>query len=211
MVGAVLAWLAYAADLTRHASLEGMRALIEAYHPYGPLTFMAVCVAGMQVYVPPIVLIAVGGMLFQGVHAFAYAWLGMLLGATATFVLVRYFARDHFQRMLARRFARLRTIDERLERNGFSTVLGLRLVLFLAPPLNWALAATRVRACHYVGATALGIVPGVAATVFFADTLTRGDGNVFSPRVLAAVGLLVALVAAAAVAGRRVLGAGRPA
>ena len=51
----------------------------------------------------------------------------------------------------AERFPRLRALDDRLERHGVATVVLLRLLLFLAPPLNWALgreprARARLRA-----------------------------------------------------------------
>jgi uncharacterized membrane protein YdjX (TVP38/TMEM64 family) len=65
----------------------------------------------------------------------------------------------------------MHALDERLERHGFATVPTRRLLVFLAPPLNWALGATRVRARHYVAGTALGAVPGIATAVLFADSI----------------------------------------
>jgi uncharacterized membrane protein YdjX (TVP38/TMEM64 family) len=171
---------------------------------------MAVCVAGIFLHVPGIMLVAIGGVVFGAVRGFAYGWIASLVGTTSTFLVVRYAARDHFQRVVDHRFARLRALDQRLERNGFWTVLALRLVLFLAPPLNWALGATRVRLPHYVAGTALGVIPGMAATVFFADTLARRppDASLLSPRiVLGAVAVALGL-AGVAVASRRLLGRG---
>ncbi|HEY3191121.1 MAG TPA: hypothetical protein VGJ70_26745, partial [Solirubrobacteraceae bacterium] len=88
----------------------------------------------------------------------------------------------------------------------------LRLVLFLSPPLNWALGATRVPMRHYVGATALGIVPQMALTVFFADAIASdARRGVATPRVALAVALLVVFLASAAVVTRRLLGRPRDA
>jgi uncharacterized membrane protein YdjX (TVP38/TMEM64 family) len=206
LVGLLL-WLGHRADLGRHASLDGMRALVAAWGPYGPLAFIGVCIAGIFLHMPEILLIAVGGLLFEGAHAFAYGWIAAVLGATSTFLVVRYFARDHFQRAVSGRFARLRALDERLERHGFVTVLVLRLVLFMAPPLNWALGASRVRLAHYVGGTALGVVPGVAAAVFFAESIAQrepGDGAV-NGRMVLGILLVAAVLVLGAVAGRRLL------
>jgi uncharacterized membrane protein YdjX (TVP38/TMEM64 family) len=201
-------WAYGGLDLGRYMTREGMQALVDSAGPYGPLVFMAVCIAGIFMHLPEIVLIAIGGMVFGGLEAFAYGWVACLIGTTCTFFIVRYFARDHFQRALAGRFARLRALDERLARNGFWTVLGLRLVLFLAPPLNWVLGATRVRPQHYVAGTALGIIPGMATTVFFADSIAnRPPGSaVLSPRVALGALLVMAVVATASVASRRLLG-----
>jgi uncharacterized membrane protein YdjX (TVP38/TMEM64 family) len=207
LVGIVVALLglSWAADLTRYASLDGMRALVAAYDPYGPFVYMGVCIAGMFLYLPPLVLIALGGMLFGIVPAFAFGWVGCLLGATGTFLLVRYLARDEFQRRLGERFVRVRALDERLAHHGFTTMLVLRLVLFLSPPLNWALGASRVRTHHYVGGTALGIVPGMAATVFFADSFAHVSEPISSARLLIAVVVVLAVLSGAALAGRRLM------
>jgi uncharacterized membrane protein YdjX (TVP38/TMEM64 family) len=89
-------------DVPRHMSVAGMRALVDSYAPFGPLVFMAIVVAGLFTRVPMIgtALIAVGGVLFGGLSAFAYGWLGSLVGTTAIFLLVRYVARDYVQRAL---------------------------------------------------------------------------------------------------------------
>jgi|SRR5581483_3305906 len=192
-------------DVFGHMTVDGMRALVDAHAPYGPLVFIGVCVFGIFLHMPEIVLIAIGGVVFGGVRAFVYGWIGALVGTTATFVLVRYVAHDTFQRSLAGRFARLRALEERLARRGFATVLALRLVLFLAPPVNWTLGATRVRLQHYVAGTALGVIPGIATTVFFADSIAnRPSGtSVVSPKIAIAALLVAVLLAAATVASRR--------
>jgi uncharacterized membrane protein YdjX (TVP38/TMEM64 family) len=206
LVGAGL-WAHLRFDFGSHLTLAGMRALIDAYGPYGPLVFVGLCVAGILLNVPEALIIALGGLLFEWTRAFAYGWIGSLLGTTATFLLVRYIARDAFQRSLISRFAGLRALDERLERHGFVTVLILRLVLFLAPPLNWTIGVTRVRLHHYVGGTALGIVPGIAVTVFFADSIAnRGPGDpLISGKMLAGALLVVGFLVVATIAGRRLL------
>jgi uncharacterized membrane protein YdjX (TVP38/TMEM64 family) len=200
---AAVAWLSYRYDLGSHLDLEGMRALVEANAPYGPLVFMGACVAGIFLHLPELVLIAIGGMLFDAPQAIAYGWTASMVGATATFLIVRYLARESFQRTLERRFARLRALDQRLEQHGFRTVLILRLVLCLAPPLNWALGATSVRLPHYVAGTALGVVPGITTAVLFAESIVGGEGGAGRFAVLLLV--VAALLVVTGVLGRRLL------
>jgi uncharacterized membrane protein YdjX (TVP38/TMEM64 family) len=210
-VAGAMVWAYRAFGLSERMTIAGMRALVDAHAPYGPLAFMAVCIAGIFLHLPAIVFIAMGGVVFGGVRAFAYGWIASLVGATATFVLVRYVARARFQRMLDGPLARLRALDDRLERHGFRTVFVLRLFLILAPPLNWALGATRVRTPDYVAGTALGVVPGIATAVFFADAIANrpaGSGG-FPPAVVAAAAAAALVVVATAVARRR-LGRGAP-
>src|SRR5215467_12711495 len=163
LLGVVLAgiiWAAWRFDLVRYMSVAGMRELVDAHAPYGPLLFMTIVVAGLFTRLPMMgtVLVAVGAVLFGGLAAFAYGWLAALVGTTAIFVLVRSVARGYAKRMLDARPGRLRALDERITRNGFGTVLALRLVFGMAPMLNWGLGLTGVRLLHCLAATALGIV-----------------------------------------------------
>jgi uncharacterized membrane protein YdjX (TVP38/TMEM64 family) len=190
-----------------HVSIAGMRALVGRYEPYGPLVFMAAAIAGLFLHMPEIVFIAIGGVLFGKTQGFIYGWLAAVVGATATFLLGRYFFHHSVQHAMDGRFARLRALDERLVRHGFRTMVVLRLLIFLAPPLNWAIGASRVRFVHYLAGTAVGIVPGIATTVYFADTIADrgGTGHLLTPDVVVPGLLIVAALLAGAVAARRVL------
>src|SRR5262249_50714437 len=153
LLGLVLAgiiWATWRFDLVRYMSVAGMRELVDAHAPYGPLLFMTIVVAGLFTRLPMMgtVLVAVGAVLFGGLAAFAYGWLAALVGTTVIFVLVRSVARDYAKRMLDARPGRLRALDERITRNGFGTVLVLRLVFGMAPMLNWGLGLTGVRLLH---------------------------------------------------------------
>jgi phospholipase D1/2 len=209
LAGAVLAlsWL----DLWQHLSVDSMRTLVEAWGPLGPLVFIAVFVAGFFVPGPEILVVAVGGVLFGSLRGFAYAWVAAMVGTAVTFLLVRYTAQAWVQRALRERFPRLRALDDRLERHGLATIVLLRLLLFLAPPLNWALGASRVSVRDYVLGTALGILPGIGLTVFLADRITEAgsaaellDWQILVPAV--ALGLLTAI---GVTTGRRLLARSR--
>ena len=205
LLGLVLAgiiWATWRIDLVGDMGVAGMRELVDAHAPYGPLLFMAIVVAGLFTRAPMMgtVLVAVGAVLFGGLAAFAYGWLAALVGTTAIFVLVRSVARDYAKRMLDARPGRLRALDERITRSGFGTVLVLRLVFGMAPMLNWGLGLTGVRLLHCLAATALGIVPNLAVAVFFADTIANrlpGSGTVLPWVVVGGMPALVAVFRAA--------------
>src|SRR5262245_2313785 len=162
LLGLVLAgiiwghWATWRFDLVGYMSVAGMRELVDAHAPYGPLLFMTIVVAGLFTRVPMMgtVLVAVGAVLFGGLAAFAYGWLAALVGTTAIFVLVRSVARAYAKRMLDARPGRLRALDERITRNGFGTVLVLRLVFGMAPMLNWGLGLTGIHLLHCFAAPA---------------------------------------------------------
>jgi phospholipase D1/2 len=200
-----LSWL----DVWQHLSLESMRTLIDAWGPLGPVVFIAIFVAGFFIPGPEILLVAVGGVLFGAGPGFVYAWAASVIGTATTFLLVRLVAQSWAQRALRERFPRLRALDNRLERHGVVTVVVLRLLLFLAPPLNWALGASRVRTRDYVLGTAIGVLPGIGLTVLLADRITAAgatsellDWDVVAPAVV-----LAALTIAGLRVGRRLLAA----
>ncbi|HLK12593.1 MAG TPA: VTT domain-containing protein [Candidatus Binatia bacterium] len=191
--------------LARYTTLAGMRALVDAYGAWGPAAFVAVSVAGVLFHLPELVFVALGGALFGPARGFAYGWTACMLGATASFLLARYVLQDVVQRGLEGRAAWLGRLDERLARHGFRTVLVLRVLLCMAPPLNWALGVTRVGFRQYLAASALGVLPGISLAVYSADRVAQaGAGeSVLAPEKAAPVLLAAAALTAAAIVGRR--------
>ncbi len=195
-------------NLWEQLSVESMRAVVDSWGALGPLVFIAIFVAGFFIPGPEILLVAIGGMLFGATRGFAYAWAAAVVGTAATFLLVRYTAQAWAQRALEERFPRLRALDDRLERHGVLTVVVLRLLLFLAPPLNWALGASRVRTLDYVVGTALGVLPGIGLTVVLADRITAAGSGAgpLGPDVVVPAAIIALQITVGIVLGRRLLG-----
>jgi phospholipase D1/2 len=205
LVAAAL-WTHQAVDLSLPRLVAWLQDLTASQGALGPLLFVVLCVVGMVLHAPQIPIVAAGGIAF-GKIAVVYGWLGVTLGAAAMFLLTRLFLREVIRDRFIMRFQRLAELDDRLERHGFLTVLGLRLVFFLAPPLNPAMGASRVRFPDFLAGTALGIVPGMLLTVSFADHLATLQSwrDLFSPSLLVAALLLAALLIVSSVAGRRLM------
>jgi uncharacterized membrane protein YdjX (TVP38/TMEM64 family) len=147
--------------------------MVQSLGAFGAVAFVGMCVGAVLLHLPEIVLIAIGGVLFGCVKGFLLGWIGSVAGSTCSFLIARYFIRDAVRRALLSRFDRMQAIDERLALRGFRTVLLLRFVLFMAPPLNWAIGVTRVRMRDYVLGSALGVMPCIAVTSFAADTVAQ--------------------------------------
>ena len=189
-------------------NIDEMRALIDSFGPYGPAVFIGLCIAGVFLHLPEIMLIALGGILFGAVKGFVYGWAGAIAGSTAAFLCVRYCMRDAFQKSLESRSRHLRAFDERLAQHGFLTVLLLRFVLFMAPPLNWAIGLTRVRPGQYIAGSALGIIPGTAIVCYFADSIARIKSleALFTAKMAFPAGLAAALLIVSGISAWRLLG-----
>ena len=65
----------------------------------------------------------------------------------------------------------MKKYDDGIERNGFATVLYLRLVYFPFTPMNFGMGLTRVSFRDYFFGTGLGILVGTFIFTFFVGTV----------------------------------------
>ncbi|MGO9314999.1 MAG: TVP38/TMEM64 family protein [Syntrophobacteraceae bacterium] len=133
-----------------------------------PLAFIIVYAAGVCLFVPGTLLTALGAAIFGPYFGFLYVWVAAMLGSSLAFFIGRYLGRDFAASLIG---DRLRKYDEAIERNGFATVLYLRLVYFPFTPLNFGMGLTRVRFRDYFSGTALGIIVGTFIFTFFVGTV----------------------------------------
>ncbi|MGD8364596.1 MAG: TVP38/TMEM64 family protein, partial [Desulfobacterales bacterium] len=143
---------------------------------WAPLVFILIYTVGVCLFVPGTFLTGLGAAIFGPYLGFIYVWFGAMLGASAAFVIGRTLGREFAASLVG---DRLKKYDEAIERNGFATVLYLRLVYFPFTPMNFGMGLTRVRFWDYVAGTGLGIVVGTFIFTFFIGTLkevwTSGD------------------------------------
>lgn len=194
-------------DLSWVSNVREAQAYFEALGPWAPLTYLALFVVGALVHAPEIITVALGGVVFGGVMGFVYGWLGAMLSGVTCFLIGRFFFRDAVRRALIERFGSLQKLDGQFERHGIRTVMLLRLVLFLAPPMNWAVSATRVRLAHYLIGSALGVIPGLLITVGFANQLAHIDSfhELLDPKVIVPGSLFLAFIGVSLWIARRYL------
>ncbi len=201
----ILVWAAVHLDLSQYVQIERARFMVDTMGRWGMLVFVGLCIAAVLLHIPEILLIAVGGVLFGGVKGFVLGWVGSTAGSILSFLVARYLMREAVQRVFTSRFKRIRALDERLEQKGFQTVLVLRLVLFMAPPLNWAMGVTRVRFRHYASGSALGVMPCIAVTSYAADSIARAGSfsAAFTPAILLPAFLALCFVALGSIVALR--------
>jgi uncharacterized membrane protein YdjX (TVP38/TMEM64 family) len=158
---------------------------------WAPLVFIAIYTAGVCLFIPGTLLTGLGAAIFGPYWGFVYVWFGAMLGASAAFVIGRTLGREFAASLIGNR---LQKYDEAIERNGFATVLYLRLVYFPFTPMNFGMGLTRVRFWDYCFGTGLGIIVGTFIFTFFIGTLkevwTSGDwGQLISFKVFFSLAL----------------------
>lgn len=164
---------------------ERARGLIDAAGFWAPLVFILLYAAGVCLFVPATVLTGIGAFVFGPYLGFLWVWAGAMAGATAAFFIGRTLGRDLAASLIGNKLHRY---DEAIARNGFATILYLRLIYFPFTPLNFGMGLTRIPFRDYFFGTALGIVVGTFVFTFFfgtlKDVLASGDwGLLVSPRV----------------------------
>jgi uncharacterized membrane protein YdjX (TVP38/TMEM64 family) len=82
---------------------------------------------------------------------------------------------------------KLKKYDDAIERNGFATVLYLRLVYFPFTPMNFGMGITKVRFKDYIFGTGLGIIVGTLKEVWG----TGNWGELISFKVFFSIALFV--------------------
>lgn len=149
---------------------EALGHFLEAAGLWAPLVFVAVYTAGICLFIPGTLLTALGAALFGAYWGFLYVWIGAMTGATAAFWIGRTLGREFAASLIG---DRLKKYDDAIERNGFATVLYLRLVYFPFTPMNFAMGLTKVRFWDYLWGTGLGILVGTFILTFLVGTLKK--------------------------------------
>jgi uncharacterized membrane protein YdjX (TVP38/TMEM64 family) len=160
---------------------------------WAPLVFMLIYTVGVCLFVPGTLLTGLGAAIFGAYWGFVYVWVGAMAGASAAFFIGRTLGRDFAASLIGER---LKKYDVAIEKNGFATVLYLRLVYFPFTPLNFGMGLTRVRFRDYFFGTGLGILVGTFIFTFFIGTLKEtwasGDwGRLISFKVFLSLALFV--------------------
>lgn len=119
--------------------------------------------------VPPVVMIVPAAAVWSFPVAFAQSMAGGLGAALTGFVLSRHFIRKAVDPRIP---PKIRRYEHRLETHGFSTVLVMRLLFYLFPPINWMLGISHIPVSTFLAATGVGMIPG---TLVY---LTTGRGAI---------------------------------
>lgn len=160
---------------------------------WAPVLFIVLYAVGVCLFVPGTLLTGLGAAIFGPYWGFLYVWIGAMAGAGAAFVIGRTLGREFASGLIANK---LKKYDDAIGRNGFATVLYLRLVYFPFTPMNFGMGLTQVRFWDYFAGTGLGILVGTFIFTFFIGTLKEvwASGNwaeLFSFKVFFSIGLFI--------------------
>jgi uncharacterized membrane protein YdjX (TVP38/TMEM64 family) len=169
-----IVFIALALYLVRYSPLKdfftarGLTDFVENAGFWAPMSFIVMYAVGVCLFIPGTVLTGIGAAIFGPYLGFVYVWFGAMLGSTGAFFIARYLGRDFAASLIGERLSKY---DKAIERNGFATVLYLRLIYFPFTPMNFGMGLTRVRFWDYFAGTGLGIIVGTFIFTFFIGTI----------------------------------------
>jgi len=176
-----------------YLTAETLGTLLDKAGIWAPAAFILVYAVGVCLLVPGTLITAIGAAIFGPYWGFLYVWLGAMIGASTAFFLGRSLGREFAASLIG---DRLRKYDDAIERNGFATVLYLRLVYFPFTPMNFGMGLTKVRFRDYFFGTGLGIIVGTFIFTLFVGAVKQvwvsGDwGELLSLKVFFSVALFI--------------------
>ncbi len=195
----LLAFIAAAVYLVRFSPVkndftaDALDHLLQMAGFWAAPVFILVYATAVCLFIPGTLLTAIGAALFGVWQGFIYVWVAAMLGASISFVIGRTLGREFAASLVG---GTLKKFDDAIERNGFETVLYLRLIYFPFSVLNFGMGLTRVSFLDYFAGTGLGIVVGTFVFTFFIGTIrdiwVSGNWNqLVSAKVFLSLGLFV--------------------
>ena len=176
-----------------YLTADALGSFLEGAGLWAPVVFMMIYAVGVCLFVPGTLLTGLGAAIFGAYWGFLYVWIGAMMGAGAAFFIGRTLGRDFAASLIG---DKLKKYDDAIERNGFATVLYLRLVYFPFTPMNFGMGLTKVRFWDYIAGTGVGIIVGTFIFTFFIGTLKDvwASGNweeLISFKVFFSIGLFI--------------------
>lgn len=172
------------------------------FGPWAPVVYVGLFALLPTVFFPVAVLALAGGLLFGLWAGSIYTFLGATINCTVMFYLARTIGYRKVKAMVEARLSEKwqNRLNAAGGREGFLLLIILRLIP--AVPyniINYAFGLTQMSYPAYLLASAMGIIPGTLVFINIGDKAM----DVTSPGFWVAIGLLVLLLAATTMLGKK--------
>lgn len=160
--------LAWKMGWVENLNAEMVRDLVQSAGAWGVLLYLVLFALAELVHVPGMIFVAAALLLWGPWVGAAVGWLGCVLSVVITFIVVRGLGG---QALTVINKPWMKKALAWLDRAPVRTIIALRLVMWVAPPLNYLLALSSVRFSHFVVGSAIGLIGPVAFIALAADWL----------------------------------------
>lgn len=171
--------------------IEHIQELTAVYPGLAAFILITSKVVGAVVLFPGTPLTLLAGAIFGVFWGSIISLIGNITGATLAFLISRYFLREYVKKKILSKYQNISSYEQKFFSHGFRTVVLLRLIpLFPFNMLNYLLGVTQVSTRDYILGTAVGIIPGTIAFVYFGRSLAMLNVVQITLSIIAIIGLI---------------------
>jgi uncharacterized membrane protein YdjX (TVP38/TMEM64 family) len=153
--------------------IEELQHWIQSLGFWGPIAFFVIYLGAVIATIPGTIFGVIAGVLFGSIMGVILISIASTVGASLTFLIARYFARDIVARWLSKNKT-MKRLDQLTEDHGIFIVGLTRLIpLFPFTLLNYGFGLTKVSFKTYVFWSWLCMLPGTIIVVVGTDLLTQ--------------------------------------
>jgi uncharacterized membrane protein YdjX (TVP38/TMEM64 family) len=174
--------------------IEELQHWIQSLGFCGPIAFFVIYLGAVIATIPGTIFGVIAGVLFGSIMGVILISIASTVGASLTFLIARYFARDIVARWLSKNKT-MKRLDQLTEDHGIFIVGLTRLIpLFPFTLLNYGFGLTKVSFKTYVFWSWLCMLPGTIIVVVGTDLLTQEVTKGHASLELVGVLIITALV-----------------
>lgn len=155
--------LGLSTNISDYFQVAELRQIVRNFGAWGPVIYVGMFMLGGLLHVPGIVMVTAGAIAFGGLEGLWTAIVGAVACVISSFLIVRAIGGKPLQSLSRPRFAR--TLLEKFDAHPIRTIIVLRTFLMVSPPLNYALALTKVSTKDFVIGSVLGLLIPVSVVV----------------------------------------------
>lgn len=173
LVAVGMGW-AWASGRLASIDLDGVRSLVRAAGPWGPVVYVVTFALLQPVGVSAHLFVVAAGVVWPVPAALLWSQIGLLLGALVSYGVGQALAPDAVRGRLP---ARVLAWEQRLRDGGLLAVIVVRVVFFTFFAVSALMGAIRVPLRHYMLGTFLGCLPvGVGEVLLAHELAARFEG-----------------------------------
>jgi len=194
VVGAVLIALGLAYYLGVFELVGEPKVLVQTLRemgPWGGLAFVVAYTLLQPFGVPGTIFIVAAPLIWPWSTAFGLSMVGTMGASIIGFAFARFIAKDWVS---ARIPARLRKYEARLEQNALTTVVLLRLILWMPQALHWFFGVSKVGFWTHFWGSIIGYVPPLLLVSYLGDEMFDASGRMQPEAWPILLGLLAASI-----------------
>jgi uncharacterized membrane protein YdjX (TVP38/TMEM64 family) len=151
-------------------TVESIRSFESRFGVFGPVLFWLLGSIAIVVNIPSILIIWFAVMTYGPVVGAIESTICINTASLAIYGISRGLGRDFVYKVFGKRLA---AVEDRFERGGFITVVYLRLIFFMLPPLNWFLGLMNLKFRDFFFGTMFGTLHNIIINAWIAGVGIR--------------------------------------